>query len=196
MMNKYFKFFRSIIYIVIVASILVLVSCRSIFTAKLTPAVASTPTQEKLRVIDGELDACQLITLAEFESVLGVKVSSEKLLDYDSPGCKYVSVAEGRVLLQIYTSTNTTIKKPNSTEFYSAADLYAMHKKSSLNFPKITTVVDIKNFGDKAFLTKDVFLALLALKNDVFYEFVTRIDGGISYEHLMKLARIALQRMP
>jgi len=150
-----------------------------------------------------------LITPEEVGYILGNEVASEVLYLRDQTGCRYISVIDENVVLQVYVTTDATMKRSNqpshkkwhSDQFYSAAEMYEMRKMAELRIqkkiPEVFKVEDIENFGDQAFLTEAVFFGFHVLNNDIFYEFVTRTnDDGIGYDALMKLAQIALQRMP
>jgi hypothetical protein len=192
---------RSVICLAI-SGMFIFASCSSKFIAQLTPTVAPTSTPEKLELVDGELDACQLINLTEVESVLGMKIINERTFLNHTPGCKYVSMADDRVLFLSLATTDVTIKrangpkKYNSNQFYSAAELYEALKTGYIDLSNILKVEEIENFGDQAFLVKGRFLEIDILKNNIYYAFNTQVDGGIGYEELMKLVKIALQRMP
>ncbi len=192
---------KPIIYFAIFSSV-VSATCNPILTVQLTPTVALTSTPEKLELVNGELDACQLIDLTDVEAVLSMKVVRERIFVYHAPSCKYVSMIDDSVLFLITATTDATIKrangpkKYNSTQFVSAVELYEMNKMASLNLSEFLKVEDIENFGDQAFLVEGTFLEFNILKDKIYYVFNTRTNGGISYEALMKLAQIAFQRMP
>lgn len=194
-MNKYSLICRSIIcfaILILVAS----ASCSPIITTELTPITTPTSTPEKLELINGEIDACLLINPIEVEAVLGVKVVSEtRFAMVGGIDCKYTSVSNDQVVFLTSATTDATLKKVNSP-FPSAIEAYEMHKEAELNMLEIFRIKDIENFGDQAYSKEGTFLDINILNNNIFYQFVTRTDGGIGYDALMKLAEIALQRMP
>lgn len=192
---------RSIIYLAIF-NIVISASCSAIFTLQATPTIVPTSTPEKLELINGELDACQLIKLTEVESVLGMKVVPERTFVNRAPGCIYNSMIDDGVLFLTTATTDETIKradgpkKYNSTQFVSATELYEIHKTGSLNLSKVLKIEDIDDLGDQAYLEEGVYFTLHILKNNIYYVFHTRIKDGIGYKALMEFAQIALQRMP
>lgn len=184
-------------------------SCSTTLAAESTPTVVPTFTPQKIELINGEMDACLLINSTEVETVLGIKVISEKRFLDSVPSCKYISISDDRVVLLTSVTTDATIERANQPwlkdgdQFYSAVEVYEMRKMVELRMqeaiPEAYKVEDIDNFGDQAFFTeKQTYLALEVLENEIFYDFVayTIDDGGIDYDALIELATIALQRMP
>ena len=165
------------------------------------PTPFPTPTPEKLKLVNGELDPCQLFTLQEVENVLGIEVFRKKLSYTDGPACLYFSKIGDHVLFDVYLNTDATLQRQSSAaSFDSAAELYAAMKNARLRLsqkmPQVYTLKEIDGFGEQAFLTEDSFLTLHVLNNGVYCEFVTHINDGIGYELLFALAQIAQQRMP
>ena len=199
---------RSIIYSSILI-MLVSASCSTTFEAVSTPTAVPSSTPEKIELINGEMDACLLIHSTEVETVLGIKVTSANTFLDSVPSCKYISIADDRVVLLTRVTTDATIKRANQPwlknedQFYSAVEVYEMRKMAELRLHKALSesykVEDIDSIGDQAFFTdKQIYLALEVLENEIFYEFVAYpIDnGGIDYDAFIELAKIALQRMP
>jgi len=174
---------------------LVSAGCSVTVTAEATPTIIPASTPEKLSLINGEMNACQLISPTEAETVLGIKVVSElRFATVGSIVCKYVSVSDDRVAFVTDITTDATLKKANDSS--SAAETYEIHKMDPLIQSGLIKVKDLENFGDQAYLTEGVFLDIHVLKNNIYYNFNTRTDGGTGYDALLKLAQIALQRMP
>lgn len=187
--------------------ILVSAGCNTNLTAELTPTIVPTSTPGPLTLIHGKIDACLLITPLEIETIVGPKVISEILHPTGYTGCKYMylSGTAEQVILQVYVATDTTVKEdkfPSGIEGYTAADAYELLKMGELNFeqklPAHYNVEDIDGLGDHAYISEGAFITICVLNHSIFYQFVTRAndDGGIGYDALMKLTKIALQRMP
>jgi|GEM_PF-1858169 len=180
---------------------IVSVSCSPATTAQSTPIVIQTSTPEPLSLINGQLDACLLISPAEVESVLGIKVVTElRFALIGATSCQYTSVSDGQPIFSIFVFTDATLKKVHETS--SAVETYENMKMGDLNFRKMIPeikVEDIDNFGDQAYLREGKPLVVFnVLNHEIYYQFLgTTIDaGGIGYDGLMKLAQIALLRMP
>ena len=176
-------------------------SCSPTTTAQSIPTVVQTSTPEPLSLINGQLNACLLISPAEVESVLGIKVVTElRFAMIGATSCKYTSVSDGQTIFSIYVFTDATLKKVH--EASSAVETYENMKMGDLNFQKMIPeikVEDIDNFGDQAYFREGKPLVVInVLNHEIYYQFVaTTVDaGGMGYEGLMKLAQIALQRMP
>jgi hypothetical protein len=206
---------KSIIYFV---TLLMLVSmgCNSLSTVKLTatPIATSTPvftpTPERLELVNGELEACLLISSTQIESVSGKKVSSEKgfkataekVLVPNPSVCRYVLEDNGEVLVTTSVTTDTTLEKENENS--SAAQWYEMiqmvDKDMANRDPKLTIVQEIDRLGDQAYSKSGPYfrIDINVLKNGVFYWFSTEPveDGGIGYDALQRLATIAIERAP
>jgi hypothetical protein len=193
-MKRHSLRWRSIIYFAILI-MLVSAGCSGTVTAEVTQTVSPSSTPEKLRLINGELDACQMISLTEVESVVGIKVVSE--LRFSMGGsifCKYTSVYDDRLVFMTFVTTDTTLKKVNDTS--SPVETYEIYKEIILKQPTIYKVEDIESFGDQAFFKEGSFLEINVLNNNIFYQFTTQAHGGIGHDALMELAQIVLQRMP
>jgi hypothetical protein len=182
---------------------LISTGCNTSYTTDSTPTVVATSTPEPLTLIHGKIDACLLITPADVESIVGNKVTSEILSPTGMTGCKYISVTDDQVVLQVYVATDTTIKEDeflSSIDVHSATEDYELRKMGELNFEKemsgIYKVEDISNLGDQAFMSEGIFLTFYVLNKNIFYQFVTRIHSGLDYDELMKLVQLALPRMP
>jgi hypothetical protein len=178
--------------------VLVSAGCSAISAASATPTVVTTPTPERLKLINGAVDACMLLTSAEVETISGIKVISNPGWFRKPTFCQYISVKDEEIILVVSAETDTTLR--NANESYSAAERYEIAKRGDLRMeeamPDIFTVEDINNLGDKAFLSETNFLSIHILNNNIYYVFDTAANGGIGYDALMKLTRIALQRMP
>lgn len=158
---------------------------------------SATPAPEQLELINGEIDSCLLINSTEVETILGIKVTIEILPLGGLPaGCLYRAVTDDRVVLQTLGFTDAALKRTNRS--YSAVEWYEFEKVADLNMSDVFKVEDINNFGDQAYLTDSSLVTIHVLKNKIYYEFSTRtVDvGGIGYDALIKLAKIALRRMP
>ena len=193
-MKKYYVRCRSIIYF----AILIMAISASCSAIEATPPVLPTPTLEKLRLINGEIDACLLISPLEFESVVGIQVVSEPRFAamIGANFCRYTSGADDHAVLQTYVTTDATLKKVNS-DFSSAVEAYEGLKRVYLTMSEFFKINDIENLGDRAHsMESSTHLDIIILDNNIFYEFVTNTESGIGYEALTKLAEIALQKMP
>ena len=192
----------------VVLIVMVLVSCSPVFAMRSTPTVVPTFTPEKLELINGELDACQLINLTEVESLVGMKVNPKKSFAESGWWCFYYPDSGDRgALFEIVVFTDATIKRANqplhrkfnSTELDSAADVYDGRKMVSQGMAQELSdykMEQIEDLGDAAFSTELSFLTIHILNNGIFYEFSAYMSNGISKETLMKLVNIALPRMP
>jgi hypothetical protein len=194
-MKRYSLRCKSIIYFTILI-MMVSASCSPIFPAQSTPTVVPTSTPEKMELINGELDACLLVSPTEVESVLGIRVVRElRFAMVGAIDCKYISVSDEHLVFLTSVTTDATLKKGNAFAS-SAIEAYEMHKTANLKLSEVLKIEEIGNFGDQAFLVEGVLLEINVLNNDIYYNFNTRTAGGIGYDALMELARIALQRMP
>ncbi len=187
--------------------ILISAGCNSRLTAELTPAVVLTTTPVPLTLIHGKIDACLLITPLEIETIVGPKVISEISHPTGYTGCKYlyVSGTAEQAILQVFVATDTSVKEDkflSSIEIYTATERYELLKMGELNFEEKMSgyfkVEDINDVGDQAYMSEGSFITIYVLNHGIFYQFMTRAidDGGIGYDALMKLTKIALQRMP
>ena len=185
---------RAIIYSAVLI-MLVSASCSPVVTAESTPKVILTSTPEKLSLINGEIDACQLIRPTEVESVLGIRAISE--LRFSTGGaifCRYSSVMNDQLVFLTFVTTNTTLKKVNAP--YTAIEGYELYKEANLKQSEIFRVEELESIGDQAYFKEGSFLEINILNNEIFYQFVTQNPSGIDFSGLMELAQIALQRMP
>ena len=178
--------------------LLVSTGCSVIFPVNSTPTAAPTSTPERLELIKGEIDACLLLSSVEVESISDIKVTSHVGAILKT-SCQYISVKDGEIILAITTNTDATLKRRG--ESYSAVEMYEIMKRGDLRLQKEIPeikVEDIDNFGDQAYFRESVHIDINVLKNKIVYWFSTRTiaNGGIGYDTLMKLAKIALQRMP
>jgi hypothetical protein len=188
--------------------VLVSVSCSPVFAMNSTPTVVPTSTPEKLELINGELDACQLVNLTEIESLVGMKVNPKRSFAESGWWCFYYPVSgDSGALFGITVFTDATIKRANqffhrkfnSTELDSATDVYDGRKMVSQRMAQEISdykMEEIEDLGDQAFSTELSFLTIHILNNGILYEFSTFMNNGISKDTLMKLVNIALPRMP
>jgi hypothetical protein len=164
-----------------------------------TPSEAVTPTPERLKLIDGYLDPCLLVSTTKVEAMSGLKIAIKKGFSDGEPYCNYYSITDGRAVFQIFVTTETSMKKSNRT--YPITDWFDAMKTIQLRMEKEVSsfdVEDIPNLGEKAFSTEGSNLGLYVLNNGIMYLFDTRSieNGGVGYENLLKLAKMAYQRMP
>ncbi len=166
--------------------------CSTMIATEAAPTVIPTSTPEKLRLINGDIDACLLITPLEVQSLLGIAVATEtQFLVTGTSHCIYRSVSDPRTVFQTEVITDATLKRVNS-HFSSAVEAY-----EGLKDVAIYPIDEIENLGDRAYSTQGVvFLVITVLDNNIYYAFVTSIEDGIGYEALAKLVEIALQKMP
>ena len=193
--------YESINYVVILM-MLVSVGCSTASTVKLTPTPVFTSTPERLTLISGELEACLLVSSAEVETISGIQVTNEIGIMSDPTFCRYISVEDGEVLVVTSVTTDTTLKKANKS--HSAAESYEMLKMVDTDMaerdPELFKIQEIDNLGDRAYSKEGPYsdININVLKNGIVYWFSTSTiqDGGIGYDALMELARLALQRAP
>jgi hypothetical protein len=202
--------YKPIIYFTLLL-MLTLPGCNAIFTVKPAPTVVSTSTPERLKLIDGKIDACLVIRPEEIESVSGlsdIEVASTVFRLDGTTACRYISANTGQFRMIIFVATDTTLKEDKSSYnvqhgiFRSAAEQYEVDKSMNLKlFSAVNTpdkIKDIDGLGDHAYFKEGAILEIYILKNNIYYMLTTRDveSGGIGYDALMKLAQIALQRMP
>jgi len=185
----------------VILIVVVSASCSTISAARSTPTVVPTSTPEKLELINGELDACQLINLAEVESLVGMKVIPKRAFAESAWWCTYYPISDDRgALFGIDVITDATIKRANQPWHNdSASDVYDGRKMVSQRMAQEISdykMEEIEDLGDQAFSSELSFLNIHILKNGIFYEFSTLTSTGISKEILMKLVNTALSRMP
>ena len=171
-------------------------SCSTNFTANATPIPSPTSTPKPLKLFNGELDPCLLITSTEAEVALSIKDISESRF-LSSEGiyfCKY-EIPDERVVFVTSVVTDASLKKANSY-FSTAVEFYEKDKESKLITSGIIKIENLENLGDQANVQRGTFLAIKLLNNDIYYDFYTQTESGINYDRLLELVKIALQRMP
>lgn len=181
---------------------LVSVGCSPISKVELTPTPAITPTPERLSLINGELEACLLVGSAEVETISGIQVASEIGVMSDPSYCRYISMADGEVVVVTSVTTDATLKAANKS--YSATESYEMLKMVAIDMverePQLFKLQEINGLGDQAYSREGTYssIDINVLKNGIVYWFSTHMveDGGIGSDALMELATIALQRAP
>jgi hypothetical protein len=179
-------------------------SCSVKFTASSTPTITPASTPEPLQLVNGVIDACLLLTPEEVESIVGNKVTSEGIDAPGMTGCKYISaINNDDVVLQVYVATDTTIRGDRFSQrsgIDSAAEYYDVMKFGSLRLeqkmPEQINVEDIESLGDQAYMIEWGSLDIHILNNDIYCNFHTLVTYNIGRDGLIKLAQIALQRMP
>lgn len=203
-MTQHSSICKLIIYFTILM-MLVSAGCSPTPTAMPTSTAAPFSTPKRLKLINGELDVCMLVLYTDIEKVLGIQTIRQNSRTGANIVCKYISATDDQVVLVIFVITDATLKKakdPYSED--SALEEYELIKLEDLNFqkeignPDSFKVEDIDNLGDQAYYTEGTLLEINVMKNKIYYSFGTSpIDsGGIGYDALLKLAKIALQRMP
>jgi len=191
--------YKALIHFVVLI-ILISVGCSTISTVDVTPTPVLTPTPERLKLINGEIEACLLISSAEVETISGIQVTSEIGLMSDPTYCRYISLNDGEVIMVTSVTTDTTLKEANKS--FSAVESYEMQKMVDTDMaerePKLFKIQEIDNLGDQAYSKEGTYSNINVLKNSIVYWFSTNTieDGGIGYDALMKLATMALQRAP
>ncbi len=191
-MQKSSSMYKLIIYFAILM-ILVSPSCN---------VTAPTPTPERLQLVNGEIEACLLLGATEVEAVSGIQVTSKINPLLKPASCGYLSVKDGETVLVTYVFTDTTLKKMGESD--SAVKWYELIKGGDLLNQKAAPetfkrVEDIDNLGGRAyFVNKWDSVEIHVLNNNIVYLFNTNTidNGGIGYDALLKLAKIALPRMP
>ena len=196
---KTLSMYKALIHFVVLI-ILISVGCSTISTVDVTPTPVLTPTPERLKLINGEIEACLLISSAEVETISGIQVTSEIGLMSDPTYCRYISLNDGEVIMVTSVTTDTTLKEANKS--FSAVESYEMQKMVDTDMaerePKLFKIQEIDNLGDQAYSKEGTYSNINVLKNSIVYWFSTNTieDGGIGYDALMKLATMALQRAP
>jgi hypothetical protein len=165
---------------------------------KPTPVATPTSTPERLKLIDGEIDACLLINSEEFEAITGIKAIGESWFanPYGAASCTYGTETDSKVSLIIFVTTDATLKRVHETS--TAEDRYNIFRRGELSLPKLYTVEDINDLGNQAYFSNrsDFNLAIRVLNNEIFYEFNAFNDGTFDRDILIQLAKTALQRAP
>jgi hypothetical protein len=203
---------RSILYF-IVLSLLGSAGCSAI-------VIAPTPTPERAKIIDGEVEACSLLRASEVEAISGIQVTSQVNRLVKRASCGYSSVKDGGTVLVTYAYTEATVKRfiaaytestlkemtlkqmaesPSPVEWW-----YETNKQGALLMHEklpggILKIENIDQLGDQAFFVIDTnLLRIEVLNNQIDYLFVTGYSDNetIDYEALLKLAKVALQRAP
>jgi hypothetical protein len=180
-------------------------SCGTIFpvsptlTATPTPTAVPTSTPKPLKLINGEIRACLLVSSAEIETVSGVSIIRESWSGEGDNFCKYISVTDNQVILVTDVYTDVSLKKAN--EPYSAVEWFELRKQGNWKMQEKVPLLknrEIDNLGAQAYFHEGAFLEIHILKNKIYYSLSTSSveNGGIGYEALMKLAKLALLRMP
>src|SRR5688500_7824268 len=192
----------------------VFLGCNTISTADIspTPILTSTPdftpTPERLQLINGELEACLLVSAAEVEAISGMQVTSEQgyepskenTLVLRSTGCRYVLKNSGEVIMATSADTDTTLLRKGNN--FLASEWFQRMKMVDTDMagkaPTIFKLQDINDLGEQAYVKMGTLISIHVLKSDIVYWFSTRPieDGGIGYDALYKLVVIALQRAP
>ena len=151
---------------------------------------------ERLKLVDGEIDACLLVTPTELETVTGFNVvANSHPLNPVGTSC-YYSKTDGNPVLIIFVTTDATLKRGDSLG--TAEDLYYFWKVEELKKPHQYTVEDIDSLGSPAYFSNDQGweLAVRVLNNGIYYEFTGHSTSGINRDKLVQIAKIALQRVP
>jgi hypothetical protein len=191
---------HKVIVCFVIGITLVSVGCSTFSGVKLTPTPAPTPTPERLKLINGELAACLLVSSAEVETISGITVTSEIGINSDPTFCRYVSGSDGEVVVVTSVTTDATLKNANKP--YSATESYEMLKMVATDMaerhPELFKILEIDNLGDQAYSREGTKIDINVLKSGIVYFFSTGTveDGGIGYDALTELATIALQRTP
>ncbi len=175
-------------------------------TPTLTSTPVFTPTPERLHLIDDELEACLLISAAEVEAISGIQVTSEQ--GYEArentmvPGptsCRYLK-DNGEVIMVTSADTSTTLARQGFN--YSASEWFQRMKMVQTDMagklPTMIKLQDINDLGEQAYAKMGIKIDINVLKGNIIYWFSTDTieDGGMGYEALLKLAKIALERAP
>ena len=192
----------------------VFLGCNTISTADIspTPILTSTPdftpTPERLQLINGELEACLLVSAAEVEAISGMQVSSEQgyeptkenTLVLSSTGCRYVLKNSGEVIMATSADTDTTLLRQDNN--FSASEWFQLLKTAATDMAeKIPTMIKLQEMdglGDQAYSKISTRIEIDVLRNNITYWFSTasKEDGGLGYDALLRLTQIALERAP
>ena len=178
-------------------------------TPMLTLTPEFTPTPERLQLTNGELEACLLISAAQVEAVSSIQVTSEhgfeptkdNVLVQGPTSCRYV-LKNGEVLMAISATTDATLERQGDN--LSAAERFQQTRMIDTDMagrnPKLTILQEIDDLGDQAYSKSGPYfrIDINVLQNGIVYWFSTASveDGGIGYDALLELARMALQRAP
>jgi hypothetical protein len=153
---------------------------------------------ERLKLVDGEIDACLLVTPTELETVTGFNVVADNYpLNPVGTSCMY-SKTDGNPVLSIFVTTDATLKRNH--RYDTAEYLYNSWKAEELKDPHQYTVEDIDGLGSPAYFSNDqgFELAVRVLHNGIYYEFTgySYSASGINRDKVIQIAEIALQRVP
>jgi hypothetical protein len=175
-------------------------------TPTLTFTPDFTPTPERLQLINDELEACLLITAAEVEAISGTEVTTEQGFDAREnnlvrgpTSCRYLK-PNGEVILATSANTSTTLARQGfnslTSEWFQQTKMAETDMAEKL--PTMLQLQDIDDLGEQAYVKMGVRIDINVLKSDIAYWFSTDTieDGGMGYDALLRLARIALQRAP
>jgi hypothetical protein len=183
--------------------VLVSAGCNPTTAAEeLTPTPAFTVTPERLVLINGELEACLLVPVTEFEAISGQPVTSEMGFISDPTVCRFVSVKNGEVLAVVTVMTDTTLKKANKS--FPAVEMFEMSKFVDSDMaerePELFKIQELADLGDQAYSKDRPYInsSINILQNGILYLFSTDTieDGGIGYDGLIEMAKLALRRAP
>lgn len=151
---------------------------------------------ERLILVEGEFDACLLVTPRELENITGLNaVANNQPINPSGMSCIYQQ-ADGNTALMIFVTTDTTLKKNQIND--TAEDLYHFWKREELKDPNQYTVEDVDSLGSSAYFSSDQGweLSVYVLNNKIYYEFTSYSTNGVNRDKLIQIAKIALQRAP
>ena len=194
-MKRHSLAYGSVIYFVIIC-MMASASCSVKFTARSTPTAAHTSTPEPLKLINGVIDACLLVTPTELETVTGFNtVGDSHPINPSGTSCIY-SKTDGKRVLRILVTTDATLKRNHRND--TAEELYNFWKAEELKDPNQYTVEDIDGLGSPAYFSNDQGweLTVRVLNNRIYYEFTGYSTIGVNRDKLIQIAKIALQRVP
>ena len=183
-MNRYFASYKSITCCLFVIALGV-TSCNS----------ATTPA--RLQLVDGEIDACLLVTSTELETVTGFEtVTNSQPINSSGTSCYYAKT-DGNPALIIFVTTDATAKRYDKN--LTAEDIYNLGKAEELRHPEhFYTDEDVDGLGSPAYFSnkQDFELTVHVLSNGIFYQFKGHSTSDINRDKLIQIAKIALQRAP
>ena len=178
------------------------ISCKSIIYCMFLIAlgVAScniTSTPKRLKLVDGEIDACLLVTPTELETVTGFDtVADSQPLNPSGTSCYYAKT-DGNTALIIFVTTDETWKRNH--RIGTAEDLYNFWRAEEPKHPELYyTVEDVGDLGSQAYFSnrQDYKLTVHVLNNGILYEFTGYSTSDVNRDKLIQLAKIALERAP
>lgn len=178
-----------------------IVSYKSIFSCMFLIALGviscnSTPAPERLKLVDGEIDACLLVTPTELETITGLKaVTNSQPINSSGTSCIYQQT-DGNTALMIFVTTDATLKRHHRND--TVEDLYKFWKKEELKDLNRYTVEDVDGLGSQAYFSnnQDWALTVHVLNNGIYYEFTGYSSYGVNRDKLIQIAKMALQRAP